>query len=133
MTEQDTTLDALQTIEGQMRQMLEGVVEPSDAGWEIWGLAAREAPTSTELMWPLWLIWGALTDWVENSPQEKTKAEEEMLRASREWLSLNHVDPDERKAYLDRWVYDEMGYERKPEQGDTSNPHSPSAQGADGR
>jgi hypothetical protein len=113
----DDISTALQTIEEEMRKMLSGEAEPYSCGWEIWGTAFKNADKSMEVMWPLWLIWGALTDWAENGPQEKTKAEAEMLRAAREWLSLDRTDPAARKAYLDRWVYDEMGYERKPEQG----------------
>jgi hypothetical protein len=121
----DSTLAALRAIEGHMDKMLAGEVEPYSAGWEIWGIAGREAPNSTELLWPLWLIWGALTDWVENIPQEKAEAEKEMLRAAREWLSLDQSDSIARKSYLDSWVYDEMGYERKAEPSTGANGASP--------
>jgi hypothetical protein len=104
---------ALRRIEDQMRQMIDGEVTPNDAGWAIWG-TAMSVVTSPELMHPLWLIWGALTDWVELRPEESAQAEETMVRAAKEWLSIPSTQLDARKAYLDRWVYEEMGYERKP-------------------
>jgi hypothetical protein len=36
----------------------------------------------------LWLMWGSLTDWVENRPSETPEAEEAMRRAASEWLTL---------------------------------------------
>lgn len=74
----------------------------------------RGISSNSETMHPFWLIWGALTDWVEIRPSDESEAEEAMLRASREWLNLNPSDEAGRNAYLDRWVYDELGYERKP-------------------
>jgi len=36
-----------------------------------------------------------------------------MKQAAAEWLTV--VDsPEDRAAYLDRWVHDESGYERNP-------------------
>ena len=96
--------------------MLDGQTEPYAAGWNIWGIAMANVGRSPDTLHPLWLIWGALTDWVENRPEEKSKAETEMLRASREWLSLNRSDQKARTAYFDRWVYEEMGYKRKDEE-----------------
>jgi len=63
-------------------------------------------------MYPLWLIWGALTDWVENRPEERPEAEREMVRAAQEWFALSGESREKRKQYLDRWVFEEMGYER---------------------
>jgi hypothetical protein len=40
-------------------------------------------------------------------------AEQTMLRASREWLALDRRDEKARDAYLERWVYGELGIERK--------------------
>jgi hypothetical protein len=131
--------EALREIEEQMRSMINGDCPPYDAAWIIWGKAASVL-TSPELLHPLWLIWGALTDWVENRPNERSEAESEMLRAAREWLALKRDDAMSRKAYLDRWVYKEMGYGRteesarrpdipanrpsSPEQGDAPEPRS---------
>ena len=114
-----TTLTA---IEQEMHNMLEGNIQPYDAGRKIWDIAMSKASESKDILNPLWLIWGALTDWVENKPDEQAKAEHEMLRAAREWLSLNPDDQAAKSAYLDRWVYDEMGYERKNEQPEQSGP-----------
>jgi hypothetical protein len=108
-----STATALALIERWMSKMLQGQLEPYDWGSKIWSMAFGKASESPDTMWPLWLIWGALTDWVELRPTEKSAAEQEMLRAAREWLALSQGDHAARDSYLDRWVYDEMGYERK--------------------
>ena len=113
MTEEDEIQTALTAIEQQMRRMIEGGIQPYDSGRKIWGIAMAHASKSNEIIWPLWLIWGALTDWAETKPDEQMQAEQEMLRAAREWLSLKPNDTKAKTAYLDRWVYDEMKYERK--------------------
>ena len=81
------------------------------AAWRIWSTALRHAPDSGNIMWPLWLIWGELTDWVEERPAETEQAESAMVRAAEEWLSLSESE-EHRRAYFDRWLYDELGYER---------------------
>jgi hypothetical protein len=104
--------EALEKIEDQMRRMIDGNAAPYDAGWIIWA-TAMAVVDSPELMHPFWLIWGALTDWVELRPEETAEAEATMVRAAKEWLSLPRTESHARTAYLNRWVYDEMGYERK--------------------
>ena len=99
-------------IENEMRRMLDGRSPPYDAAWIIWGRAMSLVSVSPNMMHPLWLIWGSLTDWVENRPDETPQAESKMREAAKEWLELNHDDATKEKAYLDRWVYDEMGYAR---------------------
>lgn len=113
MTTQDKITAALDAIRREMRKMLATEEAPYATGWNVWGIAMSHAPESPDVMHPLWLIWGALTDWVENKPEQRTQAEEVMRRAAREWLSLDSQDPKARHEYLDRWVYDEMGYERE--------------------
>ncbi|MFL5342537.1 MAG: hypothetical protein ACJ8F7_20515 [Gemmataceae bacterium] len=97
-----------------MRLIVAGGEPPYDAGWRIWGTAMEHSPASKELMWPLWLLWGALTDWVEVKPHEADQAESAMRRAAQEWLALPD-DADAQRAYFERWSYEEIGYER-PEQ-----------------
>jgi hypothetical protein len=108
-----STPTALALIERWMEKMLQGRLEPYEWGWKIWRITFKQAPQSPELMWPLWLIWGSLTDRVELRPTEKFAAEQEMLKAAREWLALPNGDTTARNSYLDRWVHEEMGYERK--------------------
>ena len=84
------------------------------SGRRIWSTAFRHAGGPDEVMWPMWLLWGALTDWVEVRPAETAQAEAAMRRAAHEWLALPD-DAGARRAYFDRWLYDELGYER-PEQ-----------------
>jgi hypothetical protein len=104
---------ALLEMEQQMRLMQEGKAKAYDAGRLIWKTAMSNMANSSEIMHPLWLIWGALTDWVEIKPSEVNEAENTMRRASKEWLSLELEDIEARAAYFDRWVYEEMGYKRK--------------------
>jgi hypothetical protein len=106
--------EALAEIEADMRRMLVPDSARFDLAWNIWSKSMSLASESPDLMHPLWLIWGALTDWVELRPEESTQAEATMVRASTEWLAIPKADSHGRTAYLDRWVYDEMGYERHP-------------------
>ncbi|WP_426508760.1 hypothetical protein ACPPVO_59480 [Dactylosporangium sp. McL0621] len=65
----------------------------------------------------LYLIWGALTDEMDapgrGSPEQDVAAVRHMKQATAEWLAAVETQHD-RAAYLDRWVHDECGYERKP-------------------
>jgi hypothetical protein len=100
----DDAIDlALRGIDAQLRSIVAGEVDAYSAGWNVWKTAFALAPESPELMWPLWLIWGALTDLIEVKPEEKTEAVIVMRRAASEWLALDG-DPRSRIAYLDRWV-----------------------------
>lgn len=111
MSGSEEVTEGLLQIESEMRRMLDGSLPPYDAAWNIWGKAMSMVSASPNVMHPLWLIWGSLTDWIENCPEETPQAESKMRQAAKEWLELNHNDEEE-KAYLDRWVYDEMGYAR---------------------
>lgn len=104
--------DFLAFIEAQMNHMLENVAETREAGEKIWEISLENASRSPDIAWPLWLIWGALTDGAEwgNRPE----AEATMRRAAKEWLILSRDNVELQKAYLDRWVYEETGHERKP-------------------
>jgi hypothetical protein len=62
---------------------------------------------------PLSLIFGNLTDPVD-WPGHKDKidaAEAEIKRAAEEWLVVAD-DPKGRELYFDRWLYEELGYQR---------------------
>ncbi len=100
-----------EVIRSELRTIVDGSAEPYDAGLRVWSAAFERAERHEEF-WALWLLWGALTDWVECKPAEKVQALESMRRASREWLELGDDQPTRRK-YFDRWLYDELGYERK--------------------
>jgi hypothetical protein len=101
-------------IETFMRDMVDGRSKPYEAGRAIWAEAMREISAQPDIMHPMWLIWGALTDRVEVRPLEEHAAEESMMRAAREWLAISPANEDARRVYFDRWIYDELGYERKP-------------------
>ena len=112
MSAQDDTLkEALLRIEADLREIATSEHSVYDAGWRVYSEALGHADKSRDILWPLWLMWGALTDWLENRPHEANEAEAAMRRAAREWLSLAN-DQSARDAYFERWLYDELGYER---------------------
>ncbi len=102
---------ARRRIETAMRLIVARRGSAYRAGARIWATAMNSAPESTDIMWPLWLLWGALTDWVEVNPEEAEEAESAMRRAAHEWLNLSD-NAEAQRGYFDRWLYDEMGYER---------------------
>jgi hypothetical protein len=99
----DAVVTGLREIEVQLRRMIDGDVDAYIIGWNVWEKAFSLTPQSPDLMWPLWLMWGAYTDWVEVKPEEKAEAEIAMRRAASEWLGLAQ-DAQSRKAYFDRWL-----------------------------
>lgn len=111
MTDNSDIQNGLAEIEAEMRRLVAGESVPYDCATNIWSKSMSLAGLSPDLMHPLWLIWGALTDWVEQRPSEEEMAEAAMLRAAREWLAVDIDDDAARKAYLDRWVFEELGYE----------------------
>jgi hypothetical protein len=111
MAEDAAIAVARRDIEACMRLIVSRRGSAYRAAWRIWVTAMVHATDSNTIMWPLWLIWGALTDWVEQKPAEAEQAESSMILAAQEWLSLPETDEAQR-AYFDRWLYDECGYER---------------------
>jgi hypothetical protein len=105
--------DGLRQIENEMQSLLDRQTPPYDAAWNIYSKAMILVTASPDVMHPFWLIWGSLTDWVENRPGERKEAESKMRQAAFEWLELNREDAVSVKAYCDRWVFDEMGYARE--------------------
>jgi hypothetical protein len=107
---------ALRIIRRHSEDIASGAADPYPIGTEIWATAMGAAGTDgtqaeIDCCKALWLIWGALTDWVETRPDEKLAAEAAMRRAATEWVDVAD-DAALWRAYLDRWVYDEMGYSR---------------------
>ena len=111
MAEDPKITVARRDIEACMRLIVLGRGAASRTARRIWGTAMRHATTSDTPMGPLWLIWGALTDWVEQRPAEASQAEAVMARAAREWLSLPEAAGAQR-TYFDHWLYEELGYDR---------------------
>jgi len=98
-------------IEAELRAVAAGYGDPYVAARRIWSEAMSGAAESHDLMRPLWLLWGALTDWVEVKPEQAARAHEAMRRAADEWLALPR-EATSRDAYFERWLYEEMGCER---------------------
>ena len=107
----DSVSAAIDRIQIDMEQIASGREDPYKAGWRIWGEAFALAAESGELLWPMWLQWGALTDWVELKPSEAEQANDAMRRAAREWLIVAD-DPSRHRSYFERWLYEELGCPR---------------------
>jgi hypothetical protein len=99
-------------INEQFQKMISGEIETYEAGRNIWVKALSLANDSENTMWAFWLMWGALTDWAEEEGEGILEAEEAMLRAAKEWLELENNE-EQREAYFQRWLYDELGYKRE--------------------
>jgi hypothetical protein len=96
------------------RAVVAGALAPYDAAREMWNLGMANAAKdeqADDVAWAHWLIWGALTDWIDSKPCEQTLAEATIVDAAKGWLVVEE-DPVARKAYLDRMVYDVCGYAR---------------------
>lgn len=111
MSDEAALAVAKRDIEACMRLIVSRRGSAYRAAWRVWGTAMRHAADSETIMWPMWLIWGALTDSVEQKPAEGDQAESAMIRAAQEWLSLPE-SAEAQRAYFDRYLYDELGYER---------------------
>jgi hypothetical protein len=111
MSDEAAVAVARRRIETLMRLIVARRGSAFRAGRRIWATAMHHAPESTEIMRPLWLLWGSLTDWVEVKAAETDQAESAMRRAAQEWLALTD-NAEAQRAYFDRWLYEEMGYER---------------------
>ncbi len=95
-------------------ELVAGCPDPYEIGRNIHSAAMSAASGDSpdaEQCWALWLLWGALTDWVEQRPDERSEAVKLMRRAAKEWLELPDEEPAWRR-YFDHWLYSEMGMER---------------------
>jgi hypothetical protein len=102
---------AMAEINSHLRSVARGGTDIYEDASAVWGVAMSVAEQSHDA-WGLWLLWGALTDWVETKPQEKGEALATMVRAAQQWLDLAD-SPAARETYLEHWLYDEIGYERR--------------------
>jgi len=86
-----------------------------EAGSRLWALGMEAAVDEAlrSIAYPMWLIWGCLTDMVDSRRADPEKASILMRRAALEWLDARRLQL-ELKSYLDRWVFLECGYERPP-------------------
>jgi hypothetical protein len=98
----------LKEITDELTKMVCGETEPYRAGWIVWSKAFSLLKESPNIFGPLWLIWGSMTDWAEQKPKETGIANETMLRAAEEWVSIN--TEKSRMDYYIRWC-NELGIE----------------------
>jgi len=94
--------------------------DPYDSGLAFMGFAMREFGRDQPVNdWAagLYLLWGSLTDGVDGPQPDPAAvaawAVHAMRRAAAEWLALPPADTIARTEYLDRWVHEECGYERR--------------------
>jgi hypothetical protein len=108
----------IEKVSDQTRLLLTGDERPYDVARRIWtlGMDGISSEALRDVAWPIWLIWGNLTDRVDGPRGREADAEDadssEMRRAAAEWLSVAR-DLSARTRYLDHWVYEECGYDRK--------------------
>jgi hypothetical protein len=104
-------------ISAKAQRIVDGSGSPYDVGIELWkqGMTGNREDELRDVSWPLWLIWGSLTDWIDGpkgeNPGEVDKANSAMRRAAEEWLPIAQ-NAEARDRYFDRWAYEECGYER---------------------
>jgi hypothetical protein len=111
-----TNLESLDRMRGFAEDLLvaQGAVYP--IARQIWAEAlgggnVDEGGPANDQRHAMWLLWGSLTDWVENKPDQAGTAEAAMRRAAHEWLTV--LDDEVLwRPYFDRWLYEEMGYAR---------------------
>ncbi len=122
--EDEQPVDAvfLDAADRQAHQVLNatGVRATYDAGMGFMGVCMGGMDATASGYLPhvpagLYQVWGALTYEVDapgrGSPEQDEAAMRHMKQAAAEWLEVSRI-PDKRLEYLDRWVYDECGYER---------------------
>lgn len=86
--------------------------DPYDTGLQLMG-ATLDVFTTYEHAGSVYLLWGALTDWVELRPHEEALAMRHMVTAAREWLQLDPHDGEAVRRYFQHWLYEVLGYDRE--------------------
>jgi len=108
---EDTAAEYLVHLERLSEQLLTAA-DPYEVALRIWGDSMGAVSESCVLAHPMWLLWGALTDWVECKPEETELAKTQMVRAAQAWLALDRTDSATVDRYFDYWLYEVCGYER---------------------
>ena len=104
--------EGLREITEEMRKITAGLTKTHDSGNRIWETAFHLAKESPDLMWPMMLLWNALTSlFDELIHEEKAKREAAMVQAAHEWLTLD-TDTLSRETYFNHWLYEELGYDK---------------------
>ena len=90
----------LDDVRALMRQVVT-VGDPSVPAAAIVAAVADHLETE-DFATSLYLVWGALSDWEQDSAAD----------AAREWLALDHQDREAVRRYFDHWLHDVCGYDR---------------------
>jgi hypothetical protein len=106
-------LGFLRQVDDEATRVADDDDVPNEAASRLWalGLEAASDEALRSIAYPIWLIWGCLTDMAERPRADPAEAPALMRRAALEWLEARRL-PAELKSYLDRWVFLECGYER---------------------
>ena len=106
--ETDETLNPdREQITGLIAEVARSEANTYDRASDVWSYSLG-AIAEEWVYHPLWLLWGALTDWVEVKPEETEQAEVVMREAARQFLPIAD-DDDALRLYFDRWLYEEHG------------------------
>lgn len=97
-----------QQIAGLIAEVAESQVNTYDRASEVWQYSFGAVGGQHWIYHPLWLLWGALTDWVEMKPEETGQAEATIREAAQAFLPIAD-DDDALRLYFDRWLYEEKG------------------------
>jgi hypothetical protein len=111
-------VEFINDVNDRIRLLLVSSGREYDLGLELVSVGSRgmldeSVATVAE---PLFLIWASLTDLVDGArgrePDAEASATLVMIRAAKEWLAISRNEA-KRELYLDRWMYEECGYERR--------------------
>jgi hypothetical protein len=110
-------------------EVAEAQVNTYDRASEVWQYSFGVVGEEDWIYHPLWLLWGALTDWVEMEPEETEQAEAAMREAAQAFLPISD-DDDALRLYFDRWLYEERaGFYARPEPPPKNPPFSRTKEG----
>jgi uncharacterized membrane protein len=84
--------------------------DPYWAAVELHGVCAG-LMESFGVAYRLYWLWATLTDRYELRPDQRPAVEATMVRAADEWF-LVEADREARDAYLERWLFNELGLTR---------------------
>lgn len=104
MTFSEATAFAL--VSRCMDRVLRGQLAPWAVEHRIMRITAKAGAQARESMAPLLMMWGRFA--------QPGECEDMVRRAAHGWLALRQNDAAARAAYLDHWIYEELGYRRKP-------------------
>lgn len=111
--EREHIRDSLVALRELARSLVDDTMPTFEAAEAMWSTAftGGRGGRDGDHCHALWLLWGALTDWIDYRPEAGPEIEAAMRRAASQWLEV--ADDELRwRPYFDHWLYKEFGYER---------------------